>query len=79
MRNFIRASLLAAVSFGVFVQAEEHMHADLHDKRGLSDILGALGLDGKKGKDSTETQTVTVQAQAAKGYYFGISSFGAHC
>jgi hypothetical protein len=85
MRFFLRVSLLAAVSLAVFaqvghggewivgladsVQAEEHIHANLHDKRGLSDILGALGLEGgKKGaKDATQTKTVTVQAAAAKG------------
>lgn len=42
----------------------------MHDKRGLSDILGALGLEGGKKGDKAETVTKTITAQgvaAAKG------------
>lgn len=45
------------------------MHANTHEKRGLSDILGALGLEeGKKGADAAKvTKTVTAHAAVLKG------------
>lgn len=52
------------------------MHTNVHDNSGLSDILGALGIEGggvgemvEKGESSTKaaTKTVIVQGAAAKG------------
>jgi hypothetical protein len=80
MRYFSRLSILAAVGLEVFAQVRKgrsltryntdsrqagyHMHADLYERRGLSDTLSALGLDGRSEGENGQGEIGVTTEQA---------------